>query len=513
VTVCTEMRSMSTSQLPLPQSPARPPAAAGHTVIVSNRLPITARLHGEELLLQRSDGGLASGLRTVHSNEGGLWIGWSGLADCVPPAAHDAFARSLRDASAVPVPLSRQEVAGYYRGFSNGALWPALHGWIRQPVARESDWQLYRTVNERYADIVARHLRAGDRVWIHDYHLLLLPALLRVRSPDARIGFFLHTPFPPPALFAALPHACELLQGILGADTIGFHTRDYSRHFASGVRLLLDDTLRVPEPARHPRKPNLVTCPMGIDAAWFAATARKPDVLEEAARIRARSDGPLFVGVDRLDYTKGLPERLLAFERLLELEPALRGRARLIQIAVPSREEVTGYRETRLMVEAIVARVNQRFRTADWTPVDYRHCTVSSDGLVALYLAADVMLVTPLCDGMNLVAKEFVACRNDGDGVLVLSYHAGAAAELHAAVITDPADGAGLVRAFRAAIAMPSDERQARMRRLRLAVRSHDVSHWSRTFLAALGRPEPMKCERSSVHGSIHWTTEVLCAF
>jgi trehalose 6-phosphate synthase/phosphatase len=513
VTVCTEVRSMSASQLSLPQSPARPLGPAGRTVIVSNRLPITARLHGEELLLQRSDGGLASGLRTVHNNEGGLWIGWSGLADCVPPAAQNAFARSLRAASAVPVPLSHEEVAGYYRGFSNEALWPALHGWIRQPVTRDDDWELYRTVNERYADVVAQHVRAGDRVWIHDYHLLLLPALLRVRSPGARIGFFLHTPFPPPALFAALPHAAELLQGVLGADTIGFHTRDYSRHFASAVRLLLGDTLRGAEPVVQPWKPKLVTCPMGIDAARFAATARKADVVEEAAQIRARSDGPLFVGVDRLDYTKGIPARLLAFERLLELEPALRRRARLIQIAVPSREDVTGYRETRLTVETIVARVNQRFGAADWTPIDYRHCTVSSEALVSLYLAADVMLVTPLCDGMNLVAKEFVACRNDGDGVLVLSCHAGAAAELHAAVLTDPADGADLVRAYRMAIAMPEAERQARMRRLRLAVRSHDVTHWSRTFLAALGRPEPTKCEGSSVHGSIHWTTEVLCAF
>jgi trehalose 6-phosphate synthase/phosphatase len=484
---------MSASQLPVAHSSARRLAPAGRTLIVSNRLPVTARIQGEELLLQPSDGGLASGLRTVHSDERGLWIGWSGLADGVPPAAQNGFARWLRDASAVPVPLSRQEVAGYYRGFSNGALWPALHGWIRQPVASDDDWQLYRTVNERYADVVARHLRAGDRVWIHDYHLLLLPALLRRRSPGIRIGFFLHTPFPPPALFAALPHAAELIQGVLGADVIGFHTRNYSRHFASAIRLLLGDTLRGAEPW----KPKLVTCPMGIDAAGFAATARKSDVVEEAARIRAQSGGPLFVGVDRLDYTKGLPERLLAFERLLELEPALRGRARLIQIAVPSRQDVTGYGETRLCVEAIVARVNQRFGAADWTPIDYRYCTVSCQALVALYLAADVMLVTPLCDGMNLVAKEFVACRNDGDGVLVLSCHAGAAAELHAAVITDPADRDGLARVYRTAIAMPPAERQARMRRLRLVVESNDVSHWSRTFLAALARLEPASADHS----------------
>jgi trehalose 6-phosphate synthase/phosphatase len=357
-------------------------------------------------------------------------------------------------------------------------------------VTVERDWELYRAVNERYADIIARHLRGGDRVWIHDYHLLLLPALLRARCPGARIGFFLHTPFPDPACFAELPHAPALLEGVLGSDLIGFHTRDYRRHFASAIRLLLNRA--VPPPARGVpcRGAKLVTCPIGIDVSFFAGWARKPAVLAKAAEIRTHGAGPLLVGVDRLDYTKGIPERLLAFERLLELEPSLRRRARLIQIAVPSRDDVIGYREIRRTVESLVARINLRFAEADWSPIDYRYCRVDTETLVALYRAADVMLVTPLCDGMNLVAKEFVTCREDEDGVLVLSSCAGAAAELHAAVLTDPRDGNDLVRAYRTAVTMMPGERQARMRRLRLAVESHDSSRWSRTFLDALGHPQ-----------------------
>jgi trehalose 6-phosphate synthase/phosphatase len=464
----------------------------GRTLLVSNRLPVTARYEHGEIRLQPSDGGLASGLRGVHRYEGGLWVGWSGLAEGIPADAHYVFTRRLRDKGTIPVQLSAAEIAGYYRGYSNGALWPALHGCIREPVTVEQDWQLYRAVNERYADIIALQLREGDRVWIHDYHLLLLPALLRARCPGARIGFFLHTPFPAPACFAALPHAPDLLEGVLGSDLIGFHTRDYRRQFASAIRLLLGRTF--PPTARGVQSwgAKLVTCPMGIDVSFFAGWARKPAVLAKAAAIRTDAAGPLLVGVDRLDYTKGIPERLLAFERLLELEPSLRGRARLIQIAVPSRDDVIGYGETRRTVESLVARINLRFAEADWSPIDYRYCSVDTETLVALYRAADVMLVTPLCDGMNLVAKEFVACRDDEAGVLVLSSRAGAAAELHAAVVTDPHDGDDLVRAYRTAVTMLPAERQARMRRLRLAVASHDSARWSRSFLDALGHREKL---------------------
>jgi trehalose 6-phosphate synthase/phosphatase len=469
--------------------PAGPAAALGRTLIVSNRLPVSAQIVGGKVRLQQSNGGLATGLRSVHEHQGGLWIGWSGLTDGASVGAHHVIASRLRDVGGLSVPVSEEEVAGYYRGYSNSALWPVLHGCLRQPLVGRRDWELYRAVNERYADVVAQHLRAGDRVWIHDFHLMLLPRLVRDRCPSARIGFFLHTPFPPAESFATLGKASELLDGVLGANLIGFHTRDYGRHFTAAVRLLLGHPAAGDETEAGVCLPSVFTCPMGIDVPFFAAWARKPAVIAEAARIRGPGEGPLFVGIDRLDYTKGIPERLRAFERLLELEPNLRGGARLIQIAVPSREDASGYAENRREVEALVAHLNHRFGHDGWTPVEYRYGSVDTAALVALYRAADVMLVTPVCDGMNLVAKEFVACRDDEDGVLVLSSRAGAAAELHAAVLTDPNDLDDLVRAYRAALEMSPVERRVRMRHLRLAVETHDVFQWSQRFLEALGGP------------------------
>jgi trehalose 6-phosphate synthase/phosphatase len=464
-------------------------AAPGRTLIVSNRLPVTARIVGGEVRLQQSDGGLATGLRSVHEYQGGLWIGWSGLTDEASVSAQHVIASRLRDVGALSVPLSEEEVAGYYRGYSNSALWPVLHDCLRQPLVGCRDWELYRSVNERYADVVAQHLRPGDRVWIHDFHLMLLPRLVRDRCPGARIGFFLHSPFPPAESFATLGEAPELLDGVLGANLIGFHTRDYGRQFMAAVGLMLGHPAAGDETEADARQPSVFTCPMGIDVPFFAAWARKPAVIAEAARMRGHCDGPLFVGIDRLDYTKGVAERLCAFERLLELAPNLRGRARLIQVAVPSREGASGYAENRRAVEALVAHINHRYGDDEWTPVEYRYGSVDTATLVALYRAADVMLVTPVCDGMNLVAKEFVACRDDEDGVLVLSSRAGAAAELHAAVLTDPRDLDDLVRAYRVALEMPAVERQVRMRHLRLTVQTHDVFQWSNRFLEALGGP------------------------
>jgi trehalose 6-phosphate synthase/phosphatase len=469
--------------------PVGPAIARGRTLIVSNRLPVTARIEGREVSLQQSDGGLATGLRSVHEHQGGLWIGWSGLTDRASLRAHRTIASRLRDFGALSVPLSEEEVAGYYRGYSNSALWPVLHDLLRPSPVGRRDWELYRAVNERYADVVAQHVRAGDRVWVHDFHLMLLPRLVRDRCPSAKIGFFLHTPFPPAESFATLGEAAELLDGILGANRVGFHTRDYGRHFAAAVQLVLGHPVAGDNVEIEAPQARVFTCPMGIDVPFFAAWARKPAVITKAARIRGDCEGPLFVGIDRLDYTKGIAERLRAFQRLLELEPDLRGHARLIQIAVPSREDASGYAENRQTVETLVARINNQYADG-WTPVEYRYGRVDTETLVALYRAADVMLVTPLCDGLNLVAKEFVACRDDEDGVLVLSSRAGAAAELDAAVLTDPHDLDDLVRAYRLALEMSPAERRVRMRHLRLTVQTHDVFQWSKRCLEALGGPE-----------------------
>jgi trehalose 6-phosphate synthase/phosphatase len=460
---------MTAPRLVRPFAPLTPvaPASDARVVIVSNRLPATVQLDGDAVRLTPSSGGLATGLRGVHERSGGTWIGWSGLADVSPRHAVRVDTR-LAELSAAAVPLSADEVAGFYARYSNATLWPVLHDRFDAPPAA-ADWDTYRAVNLRFAQVVGRHLRPDDVVWVHDYHLMLVPRLLRALHPRARIGFFLHTPFPSLDALRRLPRVqrAALLDGLAAADVVAFHTPEYASRFECAARVELGRTdVRV------------TSCPMGIDVAAFESRAGDTRVAAEVARLRARG-GPLLLGVDRLDYTKGIPERLEAFARLLDARPELRGHARLFQLAVPSREEVPAYQALRERVERVAARVNARFGTPTWQPIEYVYGSVDSVGLSALYRAADVMLVTPLRDGMNLVAKEFVASRTDDDGVLVLSERAGAAAELRAALLVDPHDVDGLARAYDAALSMSAAERRVRMRRLREAVRRHDVFAWA----------------------------------
>jgi trehalose 6-phosphate synthase/phosphatase len=458
-------------------------------LIVSNRLPTTVRVEDGAVRLDASSGGLATGLRGVHERAQGVWIGWSGAAGALTPALHAEADRLLSAAGARGVSLDAGEVAGFYQRFANGVLWPVLHDAAPYEPPTPEDWATYRAVNERFADAVAAEARPGDRVWVHDYHLMLLPRLLRGRRPGVRVGFFLHTPFPVPESWRAVPQAAELLDGLLGADAIGFHVPAYAARFADAAESLLGRPGWLAGGAGvvddRGRDVLVHATPMGVDAGAFAARAADPRARLGAERLRARG-GPLFVGVDRLDPTKGIPERLEAFGRLLEARPDLRGRARLVQLAVPSRADVPAYQALRARVESLVARLNAQYGSSDYTPVEYAYGSVGPHELAALYLAADVMLVTPLCDGMNLVAKEFVASRADLDGVLVLGERAGAAAELRTALQVDPRDVDALARAYAAALEMSPAERRVRMRRLRARVEAHDVRRWADACLAQL---------------------------
>ena len=375
-------------------------------------------------------------------------------------------------------------------------IWPLFH-YLPDQMPLHQRWDVYETANARFADAVAAQYRPGDRVWVHDYQLLRLPALLRERLPQARIGFFLHIPFPSDELFATLPPREALLRGLLGADLVGFHTSGYASHFAASVRRVLglpatDEGVEV-----DGRAVRIGVFPMGVDAAALGARAQAPAVDAEVAALLASSGGDddvaLFVGVDRLDYTKGIPRRLLAFEQLLLRHPELRGRVRLVQVAVPSRTAVRAYQRFRHDVDALVGRINGAFATPRWTPVHYLYRSVPETQLLALYRAARVMLVTPVRDGMNLVAKEFVAARADEDGVLVLSEFVGAAAELGDALRVNPYDVDGQAETYYQALTMPPEERRARMRALRARVHSYDVHAWADSFLAALDdvRPAP----------------------
>lgn len=461
-------------------------ARRGRTLIVSNRLPFAAIERDGDYWLWPSSGGLATALRSLHGRMNSLWIGAANLVD-LPGAPPDVMNARLKAARLIGVALSREEVSDFYRRYSNGVLWPVLHDLAPQVPQDDSGWDTYRAVNRRFADVVAAEWSEGDTIWVHDYQLMLVPAMIRARLPAAKIGFFLHTPFARAEAMTALEHWPELARGINAADVVGFQTVGDARRFA----LARDESIIADHGARAVvevggRRARIGAFPIAIDHAWFAERSRRPGVLNDCASIRAAATGPLFVGVDRLDYTKGIPERLLAFRRLLDFEPELRGRARFIQVAIPSRDGVEGYAELRQRIADIVAEINASLGTPKWTPIEYLAASIDPSTLVALYRAADVMVVTPKRDGMNLVAKEFVASRTDGGGALVLSRHAGAAEELRGALKVDPADTGSIMEAYRRALRMSATERRSRMRRLRQTVRSRDIFDWASAFLSAI---------------------------
>jgi|CZKU01.1.fsa_nt_gi trehalose 6-phosphate synthase/phosphatase len=460
---------------------------AQRLVLVSNRLPVTVKVDRGDLAVVRSGGGLATGLRGPHEQSGGLWIGWPGDVSRLADAQRRKLDAHLEELRCVPVYLSSVEVSRYYDGFSNAVLWPLFHYLLDRIPLHSQEWDVYRAVNERFADAIARVWKPGDLVWIHDYQLCLVPKMLRARIPGANIGFFLHIPFPASEVLRILPWREQILEGMLGADLIGFHTFTYRSHFASSILRVLGLSTPGDRVVVDGREIKLGVFPIGVDAEMFGRLAQDPEVLAEVASIRAGARGErILLGIDRLDYTKGIPRRLLAYERLLEREPRWRGKVRLVQVAVPSRDKVPSYQEFRKTVNEHVGRINGAFAQVDWVPIHYVHRSLTEKHVVALYRAADVMVVTPLRDGMNLVAKEFVTSRPDEDGVLVLSEFAGAAAEMGEALQVNPYDIETMARVYSDALRMPEEERHLRMRALRQRIASRDVHHWAQSFIEAL---------------------------
>src|SRR6266568_86209 len=455
-------------------------------LIVSNRLPITVRLaEGGAVSVEPSTGGLATGMKGPHERLRGLWIGWPGDLERLSDGARREVDRRLAELRLAGVPLSADEIARYYEGYSNAILWPLFHYSVARLPNEVSGFDTYEQVNARFADEVAARWQPGDLVWIHDYQLMLVPAMLRERVPDARIGFFLHIPFPSSEIFRLLPQRERLLEGLLGADLLGFHTATYLRHFASAALRLVGATTEVDRLRWQGREVRMGVFPMGIDAAHFSALASSPEV-EELVASHRREGHQLLLGLDRLDYTKGIQRRLLAFEALLRAHPELTRKVRLVQVAVPSRENVEAYRELREEVDALVGRIHGEFATPDWSPIHYLYRGLSQAEIVALYRATDAVLVTPLRDGMNLVAKEFVAARSDGDGVLVLSEFAGAAAEMTEALLVNPYDVQRTAEVFYQALTLPEEERRTRLALLRERVMTRDVHAWAKDFIARL---------------------------
>ncbi len=459
-------------------------------LLVSNRLPVTLTRGEDGLQVNPSVGGLATALKTVHGGGDSLWFGWSGLVSDGP---EPEVAAALAPHRAVPIHITAAEVKAYYDGFCNGVLWPLSHYLLEKVQLDQSDdWPSYRAVNERFADAVAAQWRPGDLIWVHDYHLTLVPAMLRQRCPGARIGFFLHVPFPGPEIFRILPRRTEVLRGLLGADVVGFHTAGYAYSFAYSCSQLLGLELSGDVMYDDGRPVRVAAFPIGIDADVFAARAAAPEVKARVEALHQDSQGrKLILSVDRFDYTKGHVKRILAVEKLLHLRPELKNELHVIQLVVPTRETVDAYADYRSVVNELVGRINGTFGSPTHALVHMLHRAVDFDELCALYAAADVMLVTPLRDGMNLVAKEYVASRIDDTGVLVLSEFAGAATELHEALLVNPYDLEAMASAMIQAIEMQPFEQRLRMSGLRKTVHAGNVERWARSFVDALEQQSP----------------------
>ncbi|MCP2247984.1 alpha,alpha-trehalose-phosphate synthase (UDP-forming) [Lentzea aerocolonigenes] len=462
-------------------------------VVVANRLPVDLeRLPDGTERWKHSPGGLVSALEPFLRSHSGAWVGWPGVADAeVAPFEDDGLLLH-------PVELSAKEVEDYYEGFSNGTLWPLYHDVVAQPAFHRHWWNSYVRVNQRFADATAKVAAQGATVWVQDYQLQLVPAMLREQRPDLKIGFFLHIPFPPVELFMQLPWRTEIIRGLLGADLVGFHRPGGAQNFLWLARRLVGL-----EPSRGTvgvrTRPGVVQVgdrtvrvgafPISIDSAGLDAVARRKETQARAKQIRADLGNPkrILLGVDRLDYTKGIDVRIRALYELIADGRVNPEDVTMVQLATPSRERVDHYKTMRQDIEQSVGRINGEFGRVGKPVVHYLHQSVNREELVAFMSAADVMVVTPVRDGMNLVCKEYVACRYDLGGALVLSEFAGAAAELTSAFLVNPHDLDGVKNALQAALDIDPAEGRRRMRALRRQVLTHDVDRWARSFLEALG--------------------------
>ncbi|MDP9120329.1 MAG: trehalose-6-phosphate synthase [Acidobacteriota bacterium] len=446
--------------------------------------------------LKSGSGGLVSALAPVLSHRGGLWIGWPGLALEKGGAWESLMAEGYRERGydLTPVLLTDDEVKGFYEGFSNAILWPLFHDLVGRCDFQPSYWYSYLTVNRKFADCVLEHSHGDDFIWVQDYQLIHVAEFVRQDHTERRIGFFLHIPFPPLDIFLKLPWRQQILNAFLAYDLLGFQTARDRRNFLSCVEHLLphvevrrDGWLNEVRSGKHVMR--VGTFPIGIDYKAFEEAARSDDIESRMLELERKLAYEVVVGVDRLDYTKGLPERLQAFRNALHRYPELRERALLMQIVVPSREAVAEYQALKAEVEQLVGEINGEFSTAGWVPVHYHYQSLVRRDLIALYRLARVGFVTSLKDGMNLVAKEICACQVDGRGALVLSEFAGAAAQLKdGALLVNPHDIEGMADALHTAFEMPPEERLRRMRTLQKGIREQDIFWWVDRYLkAALG--------------------------
>ncbi|NPV50591.1 MAG: bifunctional alpha,alpha-trehalose-phosphate synthase (UDP-forming)/trehalose-phosphatase [Candidatus Methanofastidiosum sp.] len=458
-------------------------------LIVSNRLPITIEKNNEDLNFKHSVGGLATGLSSFYKNYDSAWIGWCGLSSDKINIDENKYIKSklLEEYQNYPVFLSKKDIEQYYNGFCNSTLWPLFHGFTQYTEYIKKNWEAYKNVNEKFCEAICEIANNEDIIWVHDYHLMLLPKLIREKLPHTSIGFFLHIPFPSFEIYRLLPWRREILEGILEADLIGFHISDYSRHFLSGVLRILGYENVAGKVFTGKHYSEVDAFPMGIEYDKFSSMIKDENVQKKINEIREKiGEYKTIFSIDRLDYTKGILQRLEAYDYFLDKYPAYRGKVELILVTVPSRTKVEHYEKLKNKIDETVGKINGKYSRVNWTPIRYLYRYISYYSLLSLYNLSDVGLITPIRDGMNLIAKELIASKSDGKGVLILSEMAGASVELGEALIVNPNNVEEIADAIKKALEMPIDEQIERNRIMQKRLKKYNVTRWAEDFIEKL---------------------------
>jgi len=477
----------------------------GRLIAVSNRLPVEVKFRAGHPRLSQSAGGLATALDSIWRHSHGVWVGWAGAVDSDTASVLLQKAARGRSYSFKGVPLTRDEISKFYSGFANEIIWPLFHDMPSRCDFDPEFWEVYQRVNRRFGQAAADAANGHDLIWAHDYHLMLMGKYLREIGTKSRMGFFLHIPFPAPDMFEKLPCRRQVLRALLQYHLLGFQTDRDRYNFLSCLERIVPEATTFREDPYNTvvlenQRTRVGTFPISIAFEEFANHAASHEVETAANQFRHELNNKLLVlGVDRMDYTKGIPERLKAFRILLRRYPELRHRVTLLQVVVPSREEIPNYKELRREVELLVSHINGEFTESGWVPIHYMHRNLTRKQLLTYYRAADIAIITSLKDGMNLVAKEFCAAQVDECGVVVISEFTGAAAELqHGALVVNPNDLAGIAEAVYRACVMPVEEKRSRMRLLREIIRTYNVQNWANSFLDAALTTTPAAAAHSA---------------
>ncbi len=486
------------------------------TVVVANRLPVSISRRKDGLKIQQSPGGLAAGLRSLKEEGDVTFVGWPGYWPSSESEKRDIQKTLIHNYQSHPVFIHPSEVSKYYYGFSNRTLWPLFHYLPSYCSYDQSEWESYERINQQFLQTILESADSRDIFWIHDYHLMLLPSLLRSSLPKSTIGFFLHIPFPSSEIFRQLPWRREFLEGVLGADLIGFHTYEYVRHFLSSVLRLLGYEHEFGSINIDNRVVKVENFPMGVDVGHMERLLDKPSVKKEVESLRENYEADkrkIILSVDRLDYTKGIPNRLEGLELFLEKHPEWHNRFISIMLCVPSRTKVKQYSLLKENIDRLVGRINGRFGKPGWIPVHYMYRSLPFEKLVPLYAAADIALVSPLRDGMNLVAKEYVAAKTDHRGVLVLSETAGAAFELGEALLVNVNNKVDLASALNQALSMKQEEQESRIKTMRSRLAEYDIYRWVHSFIESLNGTKKVQAQREHRRLKGQWKSRLLADF